>query len=152
MRMLAIDPGTRCGWAVGDGQVDVSGTWDIKPRRGESAGARYLRLLTELERVREAFPDLALIVYEQAHHRGGAATEYANGCVTHIQAFCERHGLQFAGVHTSKVKMKATGKGNSKKDAVMEAARRRWPNIELASDDHADALWLWAYAQGEYGG
>lgn len=34
----------------------------------------------------------------------------------------------------------ATGKGNSPKDAVLAAAIRRWPNVDITDNDVADAL------------
>ena len=69
MRTLALDMGSRCGWAIGkaaeqgSGQV-CSGVWDIAPRRGESPGMRYLHLRAQLQRVRAAYPDLAAVFYE----------------------------------------------------------------------------------------
>ena len=153
MRALALDMGSRCGWAIGkaaeqgSGQV-CSGVWDIAPRRGESPGMRYLHLRAHLQRVRAAYPDLAAVFYEQAHHRGGAATEYAVGCVATVQAWCAEHGLEHAAVHSATIKKHATGKGNAPKDAVMGAMRRR--GFTPADDNEADALALldWAFAQG----
>lgn len=153
MRALALDMGSRCGWAIGKagevcaGQV-CSGVWDIAPRRGESPGMRYLHLRAQLQSVRAAYPDLAAVFYEQAHHRGGAATEYAVGCVATVQAWCAEHGLEHAAVHSATIKKHATGKGNAPKDAVMGAMRRR--GFTPADDNEADALALldWAFAQG----
>lgn len=34
----------------------------------------------------------------------------------------------------------ATGKGNAAKDAVMAAAIRKWPQVEISGNDEADAL------------
>lgn len=153
MRALALDMGSRCGWAIGKagevcaGQV-CSGVWDIAPRRGESPGMRYLHLRAHLQRVRAAYPDLAAVFYEQAHHRGGAATEYAVGCVATVQAWCAVHRRVFEAVLSATIKKHATGKGNAPKDAVMGAMRRR--GFTPADDNEADALALldWAFAQG----
>lgn len=49
-------------------------------------------------------------------------------------------------VTTGGVKKYATGKGNSKKDAVLLAVARRYPHVELSSNDEADALVLAAMA------
>lgn len=38
--------------------------------------------------------------------------------------------------------MYATGKGNSPKDAVLAAVIRRWPTVQVAGNDQADALIL----------
>jgi Holliday junction resolvasome RuvABC endonuclease subunit len=109
---------------------------------------RYLHLRAQLQRVRAAYPDLAAVFYEQAHHRGGAATEYAVGCVATVQAWCAEHGIEHAAVHSATIKKHATGKGNAPKDAVIAAMRRR--GFAPTDDNEADALALldWAFAQG----
>jgi len=156
---LALDLGSRCGWAVGQagqaGQAEplrsgliCSGVWDIAPRRGESPGMRYLRLRAQLQRVHAAYPDLAAVYYEQAHHRGGAATEYALGCVASVQAWCAEHGIEHAAVHSALIKKHATGKGNAPKEALLAALRKR--GLTPSDDNEADALALldWALTQG----
>lgn len=156
MRVLAIDPGSTCGWAFADTEKNdgASGVWDIRPnpKRGDSPGMRYLKLHAQLKK----HLPLDLVVYELQHHRGGAATEYAIGCSTTIQAFCAANRIEHSAVHSAIIKSFVLGrapkrkKGDPKfdrsKDAVMAAARVRWPEIELIDDNHADALWLAAYA------
>lgn len=101
---------------------------------------RYLKLLARLNAVRAAFPDVGAVYYEQAHHRGGAATEYAVGCVTHVQAWCAEHGIEHGARHTAEIKRHATGKGNADKEAVMAAMRAA--GYAPADDNEADALAL----------
>jgi len=144
MRTLALDMGSRCGWAIGNSVIGFRSVWDIAPRRGESPGMRYLHLRAQLQSVRAAYPDLAAVFYEQAHHRGGAATEYAVGCVATVQAWCAEHGIEHAAVHSATIKKHATGKGNAPKDAVMAAMRRR--GFTPADDNEADALALLHWA------
>lgn len=123
MTVLALDLGNTTGWAVGNGNGGPAfGTWAVQPRRGESPGFRYIRLRAELEKVREAFPDLALVVYEAAHHRGGAATEVAVGCATTVQSWCAEKGIEHASVHTGRLKKWATGRGNASKELMSVAA------------------------------
>lgn len=142
VRVLALDPGSSCGFAVGfDAYGATSGVWDLAPRRGESPGVRYLRLRARLNEVRAAFPDLGLVVYEQSHHRGGAATEYAAGVATHVQSWCAERGIEHAAVHSATVKRHATGRGNAKKPEVLEAARTRF-GARVRCDNEADALFL----------
>lgn len=44
MRILGIDPGTSCGWAIlDDGGRVASGVWDLSPKRFEGGGMRYIR-------------------------------------------------------------------------------------------------------------
>lgn len=157
MTILAIDPGGACGWAVGTGSGrPLYGTWNIVPRRGESPGMRYVRMRAALHVVHEAYPDIRLAVYEQAHHRGGAATEYAGGYVATIQAWCAEHKIEHAAVHSATLKRFATGKGNATKTGMIIAAQLLLTDagfsvhdIGRLTSDEADALHLLQYARQE---
>lgn len=141
MIILALDLATTTGWAIGTTPDNItSGTWSIAPARGESPGMRYLKLRAKLNSALAAFPDLKAIYYEQAHHRGGAATEYAAGCVTHVQSWCAEHGIEHGSRHSASIKRHAAGAGNANKDAVMAAMRRLGHNP--VDDNEADALAL----------
>lgn len=151
MRVLAIDPGSQCGFAViGPRGIEVSGVWQLAPGRGESPGARYLRLRARLQEVKEAFPDLRLVAYEQAHQRGGAATEYAVGCSTHIQSWCAEHRIDHASFHSATIKKWATGKGNAGKDELIRIGRLKFSPVTQTSDE-VDALWIASLAWDQYG-
>lgn len=151
MRILGLDPGSQCGFAViGPLGIDVSGVWQLAPARGESPGARYLRLRARLQETRAAYPDLRLVAYEQAHQRGGAATEYAVGCSTHIQSWCAEHQVDHAAVHSATVKKWATGKGNAGKDEMIRCGLVRF-SPTTSTDDEMDALWIAAWAWDQYG-
>ena len=78
-----------------------------------------------------------------------------------LQNFCidRQPEIEYIGVPVGKIKKHATGKGNAGKPAMVEAARRLYPdaNIKVNSkgegdDDHADALCLLHFAQETYGG
>jgi hypothetical protein len=58
----------------------------------------------------------SLIVYEQTHNRGGAATEVAAGFTTRVQEFAARHGIEHAAVHSATLKKFATGRGEEAGD------------------------------------
>lgn len=156
--LLALDPGTRCGWAVAEGgQIVNSGTWLLAPPRGASPGVRYLLLLARMDEVLFAYPKLSLVVAEAAHHRGGAATEYAAGVITHAQSWCARdyndatrkQTIEFLTLHSAKVKKLATGKGNASKEEMMAAALREWGRDY--DSDEADARWIAKAAVYELG-
>ena len=143
MKILALDLASTTGWAI---TPDESGIWNIAPRRGDSPGMRYVNLRSRLNLVLAAHPDLGLVVFEHAHHRGGAATQYALGCMATVETWCADNRIQHTGVHSATLKKHAVGKGNADKKLVVAEAQRRWPWVELRSDDHADALWLLDYA------
>lgn len=146
---LTLDLASTTGWAIRHQGHIESGTWDITPRRGDSPGMRYVNLRTRLNTMLVAFPDLRIVYYEQAHHRGGAATEYAIGCITLVQAWCAEHGIEHGARHTATIKRSATGKGNAGKGEVIEAMRRA--GHKPADDNEADALALMYLVVSEMG-
>jgi len=153
--ILALDLGMRTGYAIRENGRVESGVQVFDVKRGESPGMRYLRFNRWLADVCHAGLDavfgrdalaVGFIVYEQTHHRGGAATEVAAGFATRAQEFCARHGLEHAAVHTATLKKFATGHGNAKKPEMIAAAQARF-GYPVADDNEADALWLLAYAE-----
>lgn len=144
MQILAIDPATKCGWAHSSGP---SGTWDLSIRRDESAGMRLLRLRAKL---REVMADVQLVVFEAARN---AAPKMQGALVVQaelqgvIKIVCEDMQVQWRGYSPKEIKKHATGKGNANKEAMVAAARVRWPNV--TDDNEADALWLLDLARKE---
>lgn len=152
MRILAIDPATHCGFAIGGRSgVEASGTWDLSPKRDESKGMRLVRFRSKLDAaVGNTAP--AIVVFEAARAAGG----HAGALVVQseiqgvLKLYLEEAGIEYRGYSSTEIKKHATGKGNAKKDAMVEAARKRWPNCE--DDNEADALWLLDLALSEYAG
>lgn len=154
MKILGIDPGSVCGWALLDTErpeAVISGVWILTPPRGCSPGVRYLRLRSRLFDVLEAEKRVDLIAVEAAHHRGGAATEYAIGVVTHCQAWAAENGADLLQVRAAHVKQLATGKGNASKEEILRSAVSRWPGYTFYSDDEADARFIAFTAMQEVG-
>jgi len=149
MNILALDLASRTGWAT-NSPTEMSGVDTFDVRRGESPGTRYLRFTAWL-REKILIINPALIVYEQAHHRGGAATEVAAGFATHLQSTCADIGVEFTPVHTATLKKYVTGKGNASKEMMIAAYRGRWES-EHIDDNHADARWLLEYGKTMFGG
>jgi Holliday junction resolvasome RuvABC endonuclease subunit len=148
MKILAIDPATKCGWAH---SVGASGVWDLSIRRDESGGMRLLRLRAKLNKASEAeLPDV--VVFEAARHAApkmqGALTVQAE-LQSVIKVWCYDNSIEYRGYSPSEIKKHATGKGNANKDAILKAARQRWPDVEIVDDNEADALWLLDLAQKE---
>lgn len=150
--IIGIDPGTSCGWAVmrNNGEVIGSGVWNLQPRRHESAGMRFIKfcssfaeLLDHTYAFRESPDDKPLVVYEEVRrHLGVDAAHIYGGLIAHLQTECERRGTDYTTVTVSAAKRAATGRGRASKEEMVEAARKRWPHIEILGDDHADALWI----------
>jgi hypothetical protein len=89
-------------------------------------------------------PD-GLIVYEQAHQRGGHATEIALGFTTKINEYAAFRHIETMPVHSQSLKKHATGKGNADKEAMLIAANKRGWHPQ--DDNACDALWLLDYAR-----
>ena len=153
--ILALDCATKTGWCLlKDGKVYESGVQDFGKTRGESNGAMFIRFrcwLKEWMGVKFGTENpVQFVVYEQAHYRGGAATEIAVGLTTRVQEEAEAHKIPYATVHTGTLKKFATGSGAASKEKMMELAAvvlRRQP----ISDDEADAVHLAMWAYHEYG-
>lgn len=139
---IGIDPGTTCGWCVlrPDGSRIASGTWDLRPRRHEGGGMRYVRLERYLSELLDAHPDAILGYEEVRRHAGTDAAHVYGGIVGIITAVCERRTVPYSGVPVGTVKRTATGKGNADKAAMVASATARWG--EVADDNEADACWV----------
>lgn len=146
MKTLALDLGTHCGWAlVADGYVLGSGTWTLqndRQRRFEGAGMKWLRLRTLLGDAVAGRCIDRVVVEEVRRHAGVDAAHAYGGALAVVSAFCEAEHIPYEAYSVATIKKHATGKGNAKKEAMVEAARARWPAITIVDDNHADALWL----------
>jgi crossover junction endodeoxyribonuclease RuvC len=143
VRILAIDPGTSCGWAVRH-SADTwdSGVWDLAPRRHEGGGMRFLRLRAYLREVLDRFPPDVVAYEEVRMHRGVDAAHIYGGVVAVVVEECEARKIPYSTVHYATAKKTATGKGNADKAAMVAAANARWPRAEPFHDDEADARWI----------
>lgn len=152
MRILALDPGTSCGFAVSGGP---SGTWNLAPKRGESPGMRYIRLgnLLEAVHMEHAF---GLVAFEKSFQRGQAAREVHLKLVGAIETFCARHDIDLTHVYAATLKKWATGRGHASKAEMRARLYVRTgvgdPRLPCQpSEDEIDALWILAWAQEHYG-
>lgn len=146
--ILALDLGTTLGWALRLSGQAMSGTEHFKVGRFEGGGMRYLRFVRWLDDLWRFTGPIATVHFEEVRrHRGVDAAHAYGGFLAQLTAWCERHAVPYQGVPVGTIKKFATGKGNSNKMAMIEAAKR-WGH-EPADDNEADALALlhWAMAQ-----
>ncbi|CAB3928767.1 hypothetical protein [Achromobacter deleyi] len=148
VNILALDLGTKLGWAVRarDGAV-WHGTEVFTPRKSWTPGQRWLR-------ARSFVTDLVVrhqvhaIAYEEVKRHAGTDAAHAYGaflCLVQMVADSHRAALMPVGVGT--IKKHWTGKGNADKAAMEAQARAR--GFRPESDNDADALAIlhWAVAQ-----
>jgi Holliday junction resolvasome RuvABC endonuclease subunit len=149
MIIFAIDAATKTGWClVKDGRIQESGVQDFTKRRGDSNGVMFLRFRNWLGAMLDMGP--ALVAYERAHHRGGAATEIGVNLTGRIQELCAERGIEYAAVHTANLKKWACGHG--KADKVQMMARAAVSLGRAPQDDNeADAVLIGLKAWDEYG-
>lgn len=145
MNILALDLGTTCGWAAFcDGKIR-SGVWDLRPTKFDSHGQRYLtfRRLLETEIVIDG---VEKIYYEAVRrHIGTDAAQMYGGYMSHVQSVCLDHDVAYEGVPVQTIKKHATGKGNGDKQQMIDSAIKKFKNINIIDDNHADALHLLNY-------
>lgn len=170
MNVLALDLGTHTGWALRENGRIESGVQVFDVKRGESPGMRYIRfrrwihdVTVDVHASRKDLPGtplrrwVGMIVYEQTHNRGGAATEVAAGFATRVQEFCAEHTIEHAAIHSATLKKFTTGSGRGDKAAMMAAAilKPGWLQHKGAQalmtldDNEVDAVCLLHYALEE---
>ncbi len=111
---------------------------------------RFLRFRAWLKKMAEYAPGgIDVIVFEQAHHRGGAATQLCVGLVTDVLAFAADINAETMPVHTGTLKKYATGKGNAGKPEMIQSAVDR--GYTPRDDNEADACLLLEYAIADLG-
>jgi Holliday junction resolvasome RuvABC endonuclease subunit len=150
--ILALDLGTRSGWAIRDRQgVICSGSQSFKPQRFEGGGMRFLRFqrwLKELVAPNGGDKLIDLIVFEEVRrHLGVDAAHAYGGFMAQLCCTCETMKIPYEGVPVATIKRHATGKGNASKELMIGAIKALGYNP--VDDNEADALALlhWAMDQ-----
>lgn len=138
--ILALDLGTITGYALFLGAVDnsMTGVWDLKPKRFEGGGMRYLRFRKYLDEMRGTVGIDEIHFEEVRRHKGTDAAHVYGGLMATLQAWCEEHDVPCAGHPVGEIKKFATGKGNATKDQMIAAAQTF--GFEPADDNEADAI------------
>ncbi len=158
LRILALDLATTTGWAHSNGQ---SGVWIFKIDKNESSGTRLIRFEGML-RETIAAAGVDLIAFEAVNAMSGRkvnadAVKLIVKFTAIIEKLCEeREDIDCWGAHFASIKSYALGstKGKGKesrgKEAMLAAAKKRWPQVEIVDDNQADAMWLLDYAESKF--
>jgi len=146
MIIVAIDPGTRCGWCIHDTHEDWwhSGVWNLKGSRYEGSGMRFVRFRSLVRELLANANHPDLVAYEEVRrHMGVDAAHVYGGLVAVLQEVCETevHPVPYLGIPVGTIKRAATGRGNASKDDMVQAARERWAGWD-GDDNEADARWI----------
>jgi hypothetical protein len=146
--ILALDLATNTGWALcsTNGQI-ISGTVSFRPSRYDGGGMRYLRFtnwLTELDRL--SGPIAAIYYEEIRRHAGTDAAHVYGGLMATLTSWAELRGVPYQGAPVGTWKRSVCGKGNAKKEDVVDAMRARGFNPSGADEADALAILHWAIA------
>ena len=146
IKILALDLGTKTGWALfqqnegNTGYQVFSGTINLKNDRFQGGGMRFLRFRNWLDDINYQ-KDITSVHFEEVRrHIGTDAAHVYGGFLATLTSWCEDHNLPYQGVPVSHIKLHATGKGNASKQEVIEAVRAL--GYHPQDDNEADALAL----------
>ena len=155
MIILGLDCATKTGFCLTrNGKIIESGVQDFTKRRGESSGMLFIKfrawLVPFIRRVKSIYSALEpmILAYEQAHHRGGAATEICVGLVTRVLEIAAEYGCETMPVHTATLKKIATGNGRASKEEMVKRAAEVLGRQPI-DDNEADAVMLAEFANRE---
>ncbi len=148
MRVLAIDPATTTGWACND--PESHGTWDLRVRSDESDGMRLIRFESKLREFNEC-NRLKLITFERPGGKFTRPIITQSEIIGTLKRFAIAHGIEYRAYSSTEIKKHATGRGNSNKGAMIQAAKDKL-GYRGEDDNEADALWLLNLSLKDYGG
>jgi len=146
--ILALDLGTKTGWAVEQCGVSTSGVWNLKGSRYEGGGMRFLRFRNLLDTLNVdghgKLGGVERVVYEEVRgHKGVDAAHIYGGLQATLTAWCEAHEIPYEGIPVGTIKKYWSGKGNCNKQTMIEQCHRR--GIPVSDDNEADAVALLNY-------
>jgi Holliday junction resolvasome RuvABC endonuclease subunit len=141
MNVIALDLATTTGWALRYGALLDSGVWQLKSPK-ELGPVRYVRIWNHLTEICGVYGAPDFVVYEQPGQLKGAARKVLPALQGVVELWCQLKEVRFASLTVMSIKKHATGNGRASKDDMVSAAKKKWPNEILKTDDQADALWL----------
>lgn len=137
--ILSLDIASNTGFCT----ATASGVWHLTPKKDESKGMRLIRFRAKLKEVC-ALEEIRIVVFEQVATYGKFPNHTASEMIGVLKLFCEENGIEYRSYPPTVIKKAATGKGNAKKEAMIEAAKQY--KTSVTSDDEADAILLYQLA------
>lgn len=148
-KILALDLGTKTGFAVGSGGHIVSGTLNLKPGRFDGGGMRFVKFRARLDEIQKSY-GLTHVFYEEVRrHAGTDAAHVYGGLMATLTAWCEENSLPYQGLPVGTIKKKFSGNGNASKEMMIAECVRR--GFQPADDNEADAIAIFDLALAELG-
>lgn len=149
MTLLALDLGTKLGWAVAFGPGDIlSGTMDFKVKKYEGGGMMWVRFRTWLNEMADRHGPIERVCFEAVRrHIGTDAAHIYGGFLSQLTAWCEKRAIPYEGIAVATIKKHATGKGNAGKPQMIAAMVAK--GFAPKDDNEADALAILRLVMGE---
>lgn len=147
MKILAIDPATKCGWALSQ---SVYGVWDLRILKDETWGMLLIRLRSKLNELYN-LEKFDVIAYERPGGLHTISIITQSKIIGIIEEFCELNKIDYKGFSSKEIKKFATGKGNAGKPLMIIAAKEKY-NYLGNNDNEADALHLLELANSQLNG
>ena len=145
--LLALDLGTKCGWATHSNAGITHGMQEFKNDRFSGGGMRFLKF----EKWLMELPQPSQVVFEEV--RRHAATDAAHvygGLMATLTKWCEQNKIPYQGVPVGTIKKFWANSGNANKQKMIEAGKNRG-YTEVTDDNTMDALALLHYWLDEMG-
>lgn len=135
MKVLSLDIASTTGWCLDTG---VYGTWDFRTRKDESMGMKLIRFRAKLKEIHE-LETLEVVIYERPAGRHANSIIHQSKLIAVLEEFCEEHGIEYRSYSATEIKKFATGKGNANKQAMIDAAAKKY-GYTGDDDNEADAI------------
>lgn len=136
--LLALDLGTKTGFAVRANGAIAFGVQDFTPSRFDSGAMRFIRFRKFLMDLHAQDP-IGFIGYEEVRaHAGTGAAHVYGGFMAVLQVFGSEHGVAYEAYPVGTIKKFWTGSGNASKDRMIAVAKQM--GFETTDDNAADAL------------
>lgn len=146
MRTLALDLGTKTGWAsIGSDGGILYGSALFQPGKFDGGGMRFLRFSRWIEDMHDACKMERIYFEAVRRHIGVDAAHVYGGFLSHLTAWAENKQIPYLGVPVQTIKKFITGKGNANKDEVIAAVKNR--GFPVQNDNEADAVALALYVK-----
>lgn len=152
MRILSIDPGLKCGWAVFDDEVYIAGgTHCIKTptkaqvlKKGVHPSQKWLDVRNMIHMfINDWNPNI--VAFEEVKRHVGTYAAHCYGYIRYtIEAECANQNIETISYIPSQWR-KLIGKGSDGKLIVQERVGEYFNIENFDSDDHSDAVGIgWA--------
>lgn len=144
MNILALDLGTKTGWAlhVRGGKIS-GGTVNCAPGV-HAAGQRWVNFRNHLAEMKRAAGEIQVVYFEDVkNHAGTMAAHIYGGFKAQLELWALVNNVALVPVGVGQIKQGWTGSGRADKPQMIAEAKRR--GFAPVDDNHADALAILAY-------